>query len=1448
MNAVLSTEHQLRWAVSVISLCLMFFCTVCEAQIAYRNSATASYGSGTTTTIAYVGAGTSDNDNNGSVFPRLPTGLAANDLLLCLVESHDTASHGIPAGWNTLYSRTASGHHSSLIWRWSVGSGENNASITISHSGSSIISRCVAFRGVSTTTPFDVIYAAQENPSGLTITSGSFAPVSPGAMILFSMHHNNNPSAPASTAFGGGVSSWSTAFWTSTGSGNDSAIGLYYGILATPAIVPKLTATVGSNQPGVNTGALIALRPIPASGINLSVNVPATTVAGDTMIATVAVRPSSVSVTGPSGWTLVRSTTQSSGESSRLSTYWRTASASDAVGGMSYVWSLGGSHTGVVGGISSFGGVDSVTPIDAEGGAATASSLIHSTPSIATSYANGMLVTAHSYSSASSWTPNSGQSEAFDLASQTSSASGITLSVGYKIQASAGSSGAIQATAASSADTGAAHVLALHQSIPLICLTDDFESYADGASPTGDWTVTSSGGSPVPVVVASGGSKRLRMTDGEGNRAGAAHLRGKKFPAAGQKIVVEFDHFAYDGSGADGIALAYSDASVTPVAGAYGGSLGYAQRTGVNGFAGGWIGVGIDEYGNFSNPTEGRLDCTSGTCTNSGFLPENVTIRGSGSGTSGYRFLRGSGTLTPGVDNPLATTPAPGYRYKITFDHSNNANAWTTVERDTGSGYQVLIPRFDAKSDASQAAVPAEWLLSFTGSTGGATNVHEIDNLSVCAASIVNAGPDHIRLEHDGSGGVCTREPVTFKACADSSCSTLSSTSITLTPAVSPGSGSWYTAASGGSALSTLTIPASSSATFYLSYSSPLAVTLGAGSFSTSPTNGYKCDNTGNGTAANNTTECVNTFSSASFTVQEDLSSLVSGTGVAVAGRAHDFQLTAVKFDGGACGALQSYAPGSLKVWLSRDVADPAGTAPTIGATSLPNSAPGSANIPLTFNATTGIATFSLSTTDVGKYTLNFLDDGLTASATNISGSQTLTVRPFALYVNAAKQGGTSNPKGASDFIAAGDSFEATVSAVRWSGTLDANNDGVPDVSPASNPSAWATQASSARAASFAAAATLAADVVTEPASGGSGTLSGSGTSILAGGWSSGQAALAANSLAFSNVGSFTASATANNYLGLSGALPWVSDVIGRFYPYRFGIKAGTGALTPGCSGGFTYMGQPFAISYTLQALNKNDVLATNYGTGYGGTLLTPSLVLVDSAYAATNLGPRLSSTPSATWSAGEYAASGSAVVFSRPAIPVPNSGAITNWGGPFGSPASATLAVGVAATAPVSNQPIKNADMFSATAAQLASGSPTRMFFGVLKLDNAYGSEVLGRLSVPAQRRYLRAFAGSTPLFGTNTLDTCTAVPTPLAEVAGKTVNLTFANYTQAYNGTTRNVDLTWGAAGRVAGSMDLKANLGTLDWLRGNWTGGNFDQDPTARVRLGSARAPYIYLRERF
>ena len=152
----------------------------------------------------------------------------------------------------------------------------------------------------------------------------------------------------------------------------------------------------------------------------------------------------------------------------------------------------------------------------------------------------------------------------------------------------------------------------------LTCFSDDFSA----STLSNNWVVARSSGDFTPAIV----NGRLGMTEASTRQSTSATYQ-RLFPAANNLVTIEFDQYAHGGNGADGMAVVLSDARVTPQPGAFGGPLGYGFKPGVNGFAGGWLGVGIDEYGNFSG---------EGGATNKGRRKQSVVVRGSGSGTSGY--------------------------------------------------------------------------------------------------------------------------------------------------------------------------------------------------------------------------------------------------------------------------------------------------------------------------------------------------------------------------------------------------------------------------------------------------------------------------------------------------------------------------------------------------------------------------------------------------------------------------------------------------------------------------------------------------------------------------------------------------------------------------------------------------------------------------------------------
>jgi uncharacterized repeat protein (TIGR01451 family) len=253
------------------------------------------------------------------------------------------------------------------------------------------------------------------------------------------------------------------------------------------------------------------------------------------------------------------------------------------------------------------------------------------------------------------------------------------------------------------------------------CYEDNFNGTLD------EWRLLYSSGGFEPQIVDG----RLRLTTATAALSTAV-TKDYKFAAAENLITIEFDHFAYDGDGADGFALVLYDSSVgaEPQPGAFGGSLGYAQKdassdAGVDtaGFQGGWLGLGLDEYGNYANPTEGRVG-------GPGSRKNAVSIRGSGSGISGYAYLAGTDTLSPVLWQ--SGSLYSGGRFKMTIDSRDPSKLMIKLERDSnrdGSYESVIIDNFDAI--ASQGNTPEYIRLAVTSSTGGSNAIHEIDDLLV---------------------------------------------------------------------------------------------------------------------------------------------------------------------------------------------------------------------------------------------------------------------------------------------------------------------------------------------------------------------------------------------------------------------------------------------------------------------------------------------------------------------------------------------------------------------------------------------------------------------------------------------------------------------------------------------------------------------------------------------
>ncbi|GGX56091.1 hypothetical protein GCM10010341_90910 [Streptomyces noursei] len=206
----------------------------------------------------------------------------------------------------------------------------------------------------------------------------------------------------------------------------------------------------------------------------------------------------------------------------------------------------------------------------------------------------------------------------------------------------------------------------------------------------------------------------LRLTPAETYKAGTAFLT-TAFPSS-PGISVEFELSAYggkpaDGSVGDGVSFYLIDGSkdLNSVGGA-GGTLGYANhhpsQPGVNN---GYIGIGIDRWGAFSDSAKVG---TGGA----GRSKNHAVIRGAGDKTTGFPFLTHKPLPT------LALTRAKPTRVYLTI-----FNEKVTVSVGEQDQFTQLIKDYKLPTGSE----PTEFKLGLSGTTGAATNIHEIRNFKV---------------------------------------------------------------------------------------------------------------------------------------------------------------------------------------------------------------------------------------------------------------------------------------------------------------------------------------------------------------------------------------------------------------------------------------------------------------------------------------------------------------------------------------------------------------------------------------------------------------------------------------------------------------------------------------------------------------------------------------------
>ena len=234
-----------------------------------------------------------------------------------------------------------------------------------------------------------------------------------------------------------------------------------------------------------------------------------------------------------------------------------------------------------------------------------------------------------------------------------------------------------------------------------------------------------------------------------------------------QGLSIKFDSYQYNGTGADGInfILAAADPAnptAPPSTGPVGGSLGYTAAGTSPGVPYGYLGLGLDVWGNYTNTSftgTGSSCATPGGITAATLYPQQLTARGPGNGLAGYCILGStvqSGGLGGGASlDSLAATSRAGIAVpvEIAINPTNAvvttasalnvpANSYLLAATPIGGTQKILTGTLPTTTNTPllDSAFPPAWInpdtgipyqltLGWAASTGSANEIHEIGAL-----------------------------------------------------------------------------------------------------------------------------------------------------------------------------------------------------------------------------------------------------------------------------------------------------------------------------------------------------------------------------------------------------------------------------------------------------------------------------------------------------------------------------------------------------------------------------------------------------------------------------------------------------------------------------------------------------------------------------------------------
>jgi len=986
-------------------------------------------------------------------------------------------------------------------------------------------------------------------------------------------------------------------------------------------------------------------------------------------------------------------------------------------------------------------------------------------------------------------------------------------------------------------------------------------------------------GSKATVGVQVSTSDYTQYSYNSGYNANGSAIRWVVPGSAGWTAHYKLDEYAYNG--------AVGEAKDAGSTGNHGVVVGGALST-----AGGYVCRGLDVAAN-TNTTSRALDT---------LIDLNSSIGSSGGVSLWYRGNLAWTSSTPAMIADATQASSKAFRFWrvgggalqfVVTDSAGTSLTATTAKQSFGAGTWVHVAAtWYLASGSNQSTVRiyvngtllATTLGTTTGTlspglgtlfvgdnrstnTSGATPnsangvIDEVRVYSVEATSADLAADraashdcqpplDHYELSIPSASLACLPTPVTVRACADSA-RPCASTATSV-------AGQTATLSTSGATLLAIMITFDANGVATTSLTAPTAadgaiVTVTLSGEQTVAANARQCCPDGANCSAADS--CSTTFNTAGFIVAATSGGAAATVPTQTAGSASGgFYLRAVK-TGTTTRACEAALSGAQAVNWSLQCLDPTtcssgqrmtltGSAATAIASNPASGVSASTAVPMLFDAT-GAAPFSFHYADVGRVRLSATKT--VAGATLAGSSNAFVVKPASLAITSIRQTAspnTPNPgasaAGDAVFVRAGESFSATVTALGATGVA------TPNFGRETTPEGVQLSAT-----------------LVQPAGGAAGTLA--NATVSGGSFASGAAT--ATQLHYSEVGIVTLAANlaSGSYLGAGAVSGPSTGNVGRFVPARFAVS-GTSithrsglACTPAST--FTYLGETFRLGLTLTAQNLAGATTANYRGDFArfnpANASAWQLAGRDGSTLFTVASGRLSlGSATGSWSNGVASNLTLTAAALRAAVA----------DGPFNA------AIGVA---PVDSDGVTlgSFDMASASggANDRASLGTLALRFGRLRLSSAIGAADRA-LALPA---VVQHWTGST--WDTNTLDSCTTVPTTAMNFGNLRRTLTTADTAASaalrFTAGAGALQLVAPGGGR-SGTYDVALSLGSgatdasclqswapgsgdaataganLPFLRGAWCTSSFDKDPSARASFGLERTRdrVIYRREHY